>query len=64
LQSGNPALAETLIASQVAQGDPLSMRLMSDALVAQGDFAGAVVVLQKAGDAASLLRIASQEVSE
>ena len=34
LQSGDPALAETLIASQAAQGDPLSMRLMSDALAA------------------------------
>ena len=37
LQSGDPALAETLIASQAARGDPLSMRLMSDALAAQGD---------------------------
>jgi len=34
LQSGDPALAETLIASQAAQGGPLAMRLMSDALAA------------------------------
>jgi tetratricopeptide (TPR) repeat protein len=60
LQSGNPVLAETLIASQAAQGDPLSMRLMSDALAAQGDFAGALAIWQKAGDAASVLRVASQ----
>ena len=60
LQSGNPALAETLIASQAAQGDPLSMRLMSDALAAQGDFARALAIWQQAGDAASLLRVASQ----
>jgi len=57
---GNPALAETLIASQAAQGDPLAMRLMSDALAAQGDFAGALAIWQKAGDAASVLRVASQ----
>jgi len=60
LQSGDPVLAETLVASQAAQGDPLSMRLMSDALAAQGDFAGALAIWQKAGDAASVLRVASQ----
>ena len=60
LQSGNPALAEALIASQAAQGDPLSMRLMSDALAAQGDFAGALVIWQQAGDVAFLLRVVSQ----
>ena len=60
LQSGNPALAETLIASQAAQGDPLAMRLMSDALAAQGDFAGALAIWQQAEDVASLLRVASQ----
>lgn len=60
LQSGNPALAETLIASQAAQSDPLAMRLMSDALAAQGDFAGALAIWQQAGDVASLLRVASQ----
>lgn len=60
LQSGDPVLAETLIASQAAQGDPLSMRLMGDALLAQGDFAGALAIWQQAGDAASLLRVASQ----
>ena len=60
LQSGNPALAETLIASQAAQGDPFAMRLMGDALLAQGDFAGALAIWQKAGDVASLLRAASQ----
>ena len=42
LQSNNPALAGTLIASQAAQGDQLAMRLMVDALVAHGDFAGAL----------------------
>jgi len=51
---GDPALAETLIASQAAQGDPLAMRLMSDALAAQGDFAGALAIWQKAGDARCL----------
>ena len=60
LQSGNPTLAETLVASQAARGDPLSMRLMGDALLAQGDFAGALAIWQKAGDVASLLRAASQ----
>ena len=60
LQSGDPALAETLIASQAAQGDPFAMRLMGDALLAQGDFAGALAIWQKAGDVASLLRAASQ----
>jgi len=60
LQSGNPALAETLIASQAAQGDPLAMRLMGDVLATQGDFAGALAIWQKAGDVASLLRVASQ----
>lgn len=57
---GNPALAETLIAAQAAQGDPLAMRLMADALAAQGDFAGAVVILQQAGEVKALLQIASQ----
>ena len=60
LQSGNPALAGTLIAAQAAQDDPLAMRLMADALAAQGDFAGALALWQKAGDAASLARVASQ----
>jgi tetratricopeptide (TPR) repeat protein len=60
LQSGDPVLAETLITAQAAQGDPLSMRLMSDALAAQGNFAGALAIWQQAGDAASLLRVASQ----
>jgi len=60
LQSGDPVLAETLVASQAAQGDPLAMRLLSDALAAQGDFAGALAIWQKAGDAASVLRVASQ----
>ncbi len=60
LQSGNPALAETLIASQAAQGDPLAMRLMSDALLKQGDFARAVIMWQQAKDVASLLEVGSQ----
>ena len=56
LQSGDPALAETL----AAQGDQFAMHLMADALLAQGDFAGALAIWQKAGDVASLLRAASQ----
>ena len=60
LQSGNPALAEKLITTQAAQGDLLSMHVMSDALIAQGDFTEAVSTWQKVGDAASLLRVATQ----
>ena len=36
------------------------MRLMADARLAQGDFAGALAILQKARNVDSLLRVASQ----
>lgn len=60
LQSGDPALAETLIASQAARGNQYAMRLMGNVRLAQGDFAGALATWQQAGDVASLLRVASQ----
>ena len=60
LQSGNPALAETLIASQAAQGDQLAMHLMADALLAQGDFIGAVAIWQQTKDVTSLQQAALQ----
>lgn len=60
LQSGNPALAEVLIASRAAQGDPLAMHLKADALLAQGNFAGALAAWQQAGNVALLLRAAAQ----
>jgi hypothetical protein len=60
LQSGDPALAEMLIASQAVQGEQLSMRLMGDALLAQGDFAGALAIWQQVEDVNALLRAASQ----
>ena len=56
LQSGDPALAETL----AVQGDQFAMHLLADACLAQGDFSGAVIMWQQAGDVASLLRVASQ----
>jgi tetratricopeptide (TPR) repeat protein len=60
LQSGNPALAETLIDLQVSRGDQSALHLMGDALLAQGDFVGAVAIWQHSGDIVSLLRAASQ----
>ncbi len=50
LNAGAPALAERLIADQAAQGDPLAMGLMADALFAQGDLSGALEIWQKMGD--------------
>jgi tetratricopeptide (TPR) repeat protein len=60
LRSGNPALAETLITLQAAQGDQLAMHLLADAFMAQGDFSGALATWQQAGDIVSLLQAASQ----
>lgn len=59
LRSGNPALAETLIASQAAQGDPYAMRLMVDVFLMEGNFAGAVTMGQQVKDVNALLRVAS-----
>jgi tetratricopeptide (TPR) repeat protein len=60
LQSRNPALAETLVTSQAAQGNKLAMHLMVDVRLAQGDFAGALAIWQQVGDVASLLQAALQ----
>ena len=60
LKSGNPALAETLIAEKASRGDQLAMPLMVDALLAQGDFAGAVNILKQAGEVDLLLKVALQ----
>lgn len=60
LQSGNPALADRLISSQAAQGDPLALHLMANIRLAQGDFPGALVIWQQAGDFLSLSQNASQ----
>ena len=60
LQSGNPGLAETLIASQAVRGDQFALHLMAGARLAEGNFAGAVAIWQQAGDLDSLLRAAAQ----
>jgi tetratricopeptide (TPR) repeat protein/O-antigen ligase len=60
LRSGDPALADRLISSQAAQGDPLALQLMAKVRLAQGDFPGALVFWQQTGDVLSLLRNASQ----
>jgi putative inorganic carbon (hco3(-)) transporter len=59
LQSGDPALADSLIHSQAAQGDSLALHLLAKVRLTQGDFPGALVIWQQTGDVLSLLRNAS-----
>jgi tetratricopeptide (TPR) repeat protein len=60
LRAGDPALAETLIVPQAAQGDKLAKYLLVDALLAQDDFPSALAIWQEAGDIDSMLVAASQ----
>ncbi len=60
LRSDNPTLAETFIASQSAQGNRFALSLMADALLAQGDFVGALAIWQQTKDIDALLEVAPQ----
>lgn len=55
-----PQQAQEWVAPLAARGDPFARHVMADALTMQGNFAEVVTLWQKAGDAASLLRVASQ----
>lgn len=57
MQKGEPALAERLISEKAAQGDPLAMNLMAEALLAQNKFAEAVLIGKQASEAGLLLSI-------
>ncbi len=60
LKSGNPAAAEVLVASQAAQGERFALALRADALLAQGDFVGAMAIWQQTRDVEAMLEAASQ----
>jgi tetratricopeptide (TPR) repeat protein len=60
IQAGNPALAEKLVISQVAQGDLFAIYLMIDARLMEGDYTSATALSLQAEDVDELIRVATQ----
>jgi tetratricopeptide (TPR) repeat protein len=60
IRSGDPELAERLIAERAKQGDILAKKLFADALYAQDDISGALEIWQKIGDITTIKNVALQ----